>query len=329
MKSVLDASHFADEPAAIEYVEARLWPNGPVCPHCGTVGEASRSKGKTTRPGLWNCRACRKPFTVRMGTIFESSHVPMRVWLQAIYLICSSKKGISTRQIQRTLGGSMKTAWFLMHRIRLTMDESGSGPLGGEGQIIESDETYTVYREGGPTWVLHPKFGWQKLRSGTDRVPVVTLVERGGRARSRKVENVTAATLRGVVFDTADTKSRLMTDELRAYRRIGQRFAGHDAVNHSAEEWARKLEDGTKAHVNTAEGFFSILKRGIYGCYFHVSEAHLHRYLAEYDFRYSNRIKLGVDDVERSDRAIKAAKGKRLTYQTTRSRRESEDEIPF
>ncbi len=283
MKSVLDAEHFADEATAIEYVEARMWPNGPVCPHCGTIGEASRSKGKTTRPGLWNCRACRKPFTVRMGTIFESSHVPMRVWLQAIYLICSSKKGVSTRQIQRTLGGSMKTAWFLMHRIRLAMDESGSGPLGGEGQIIESDETYTVYKEGGPTWVLHPEHGWQKRRSGSDRVPVVTLVERGGRARSRKVENVTAATLRGVVFDNADTKSRLMTDELRAYRRIGQRFAGHDAVNHSAEEWTRKLGDGTKAHVNTAEGFFSILKRGIYGCYSHVSEAHLHRYLSEFN----------------------------------------------
>jgi transposase-like protein len=134
MKSVLDAAHFADETTAIAYVEARLWPNGPVCPHCGTIGEASRSKGKTTRAGLWNCRACRKPFTVRMGTIFESSHVPLRVWLQAIYLISSSKKGISTRQIQRTLGGSMKTAWFMMHRIRLAMDEGGSGPLGGEGQ---------------------------------------------------------------------------------------------------------------------------------------------------------------------------------------------------
>jgi hypothetical protein len=202
------------------------------------------------------------------------------------------------------------------HRLRLAMDENGSGPLGGEGQIVESDETYTVHKKGGPTWILHPEFGWQRQRSGADRVPVVTLVERGGRARSKKVENVTAATLRGVVFGTADTKSRLMTDELRAYRRIGQRFAGHDAVDHGREEWARKLGDGTKAHTNTVEGFFSLLKRGIYGCYFHVSEAHLHRYLAEFDFRYSNRIKLGIDDVERSDRAIRGAVGKRLTYRT-------------
>src|SRR5438132_5559967 len=142
MKSTLNALHFADEDAAFAYVEAWLWPDGPVCPHCGTVGEASRSKGKTTRPGLWNCRACRKPFTVRMGTVFESSHVPMRIWLQAIYLVCSSKKGISTRQLQRTLGSSMKTAWFLGHRIRTMMDSSGSGPIGVSGKIVEADETF-------------------------------------------------------------------------------------------------------------------------------------------------------------------------------------------
>ena len=268
MQSALNAPHLWNEEAAIAYVESRLWPDGPICPHCGAIGEATRLKGKSTRPGLWKCRACRKPFTVRMRSIFESSHIPLHVWLQAIYLICSSKKGISTRQIQRTLGGSLKKAWFLMHRIRLALDEGGSGPLGGEGKIIESDETYTVYTEDGPTWMLHPEFGWQRQRSGTDRVPVVTLVERGGRVRSKKVENVTAATLRSVVFSTADTKSRLMTDELRAYRRIGRRFAGHDAVNHGEEEWARKLADGTKAHTNTVEGFFSLLKRGIYGCHF-------------------------------------------------------------
>jgi transposase-like protein len=330
MKSAFNAPHLCNEDAAIAYVEAQLWPDGPICPHCGTIGEATKLKGKSTRPGLWKCRMCRKPFTVRMRSIFESSHVPMHIWLQAIYLICSSKKGISTRQIQRTIGGSLKTAWFLMHRIRHAMDESRSGgPLGGEGQIVESDETYTVHKEGGPTWILHPQHGWQKQRSGADRVPVVTLVERGGRVRSRKVENVTAATLRTVVFDTADTKSRLMTEELRAYRGIGRRFAGHDAVNHSEEEWARKLDDGVKATVNSVEGFFSILKRGIYGCYFHVSEQHLHRYLAEFDFRYSNRSAIGVEDGERTDRAIKGAKGKRLTYETTRGGRASEEKIPF
>lgn len=245
---------FTNEDKAREHFEALRWPDGPVCPHCGTVDQATRLRGKSTRPGLWKCRACRKPFTVRMRTIFESSHIPLHMWLQAIYLICSSKKGLSTRQLHRTLGGSLKTAWFLGHRIRHAMDESGFGPLGGEGKIVESDETYTVYKEGGPTWILHPEHGWQKQRSGADRVPVVTLVERGGKARSHKVDNVTAATLRSVVFEAADTKSRLMTDELRAYRRIGRRFAGHDAVDHGREEWARKLGDGTKAHTNTVEG---------------------------------------------------------------------------
>ena len=234
-----------------------------------------------------------------------------------MYMLCSSKKGISTNQLARTLGVHIKTAWHMSHRIRLAMDESGSGPLGGSGMVVEADETYTVHREGGPTWILHPQYGWQKQRSGADRVPVVTLVERGGRARSRKTENVTAATLRDVVFGSADTKSRLMTDELRAYRRIGQRFAGHDAVDHGKEEWARKLSDGSKAHTNTVEGFFSILKRGIYGCYFHVSETHLHRYLSEYDFRYSNRAALGVSDEERTDRLIRGIVGKRLTYRET------------
>ena len=176
---------------------------------------------------------------------------------------------------------------------------------------------------------MHPERGWRRRAGYGDRVPVVTLVERGGRARSKKVDNVTAATLRSVVFKLADTKSRLMTDELRAYRRIGQRFAGHDAVDHGREEWARKLDDGTNAHTNTVEGFFSILKRGIYGCYFHVGEQHLHRYLAEFDFRYSHRSAAGVEDAERSDRAIRGAKGKRLTYETTRGGRSSEAEIPL
>jgi transposase-like protein len=325
---VLSHPRFHDEAAAFEWVERIVWPQGPVCPHCGAasdhVGKLPNQRTKPSKKnpdgkliiGLFKCYACREKFTVRVGTIFEDSHAPLNLWLQAMYMLCSSKKGFSTNQLARTLGVHMKTAWHMSHRIRLAMDESGSGPLGGPGKIVESDEAYTVYKDGGPTWVLHPT-GWQKMRGPGDRVPVITLVERGGRARSRKVENVTAETLRNVVFGSADTKSRLMTDELRAYRRIGQRFAGHDAVNHGEEEWSRKLVDGTKAHVNTAEGFFSILKRGIYGCYFHVSEAHLHRYLAEYDFRYSNRAALGVDDEERTDRLIRGIVGKRLTYRET------------
>src|SRR6516165_3075922 len=317
MRSVLDEPRFRNEPAAYAYVEAIVWPNGRVCPHCGVVDKSGALKGRSTRIGVYKCYACRKPFTVKVGTIFEKSHVPMHIWLQAMHLMCSSKKGFSANQLCRVLGVDFKTGWFIGHRIREAMMpiDGGSGPLGGEGKIVESDESYTVYKEGGPTWFLHPEHGWRR-RTGGDRVPVVTLVERGGRVRSRKVDNVTAATLRSVVFATADTKSRLMTDELRAYRRIGQRFAGHDAVDHGKEEWARKLGDGTKAHTNTVEGYFSILKRGIYGCYFHVSEQHLHRYLAEFDFRYSNRMALGVDDEARTERAVRGAVGKRLTYRT-------------
>jgi transposase-like protein len=317
--SIFDARALRDEKAAYAYVETRIWSRGRVCPHCGVIDRSGLLKGKSTRIGVYKCYACRKPFTVKVGTIFEDSHVPMHMWLQAIVLMCGSKKGISTNQLHRILGVTLRTAWHMSHRIRLAMDESGSGPLGGTGKIVESDETYTVHKEGGPTWILHPEHGWQKQRGWGDRVPVVTLVERGGKARSRKVENVTAETLRGVIFGGADTKSRLMTDELHAYRGIGRSFAGHDAVNHGEEEWVCRLPDGIKAHTNTAEGFFSILKRGIYGCYFHVSEQHLHRYLAEFDFRYSNRAKLGVDDAERTGRAIKGAVGKRLTYRTARS----------
>jgi len=315
-RSILDEPRFRDERAAYSYVETQIWPDGRICPHCGVVDRSGPLKGKSTRIGVYKCYACRKPFTVKVGTIFESSHVPLHIWLQAIHLMCSSKKGFSANQFARILGVDIKTGWFIGHRIREAMDESGSGPLGGEGKIVESDESYTVYKECGPTWFLHPEHGWRR-RTGGDRVPVVTLVERAGRARSQKTENVTAATLRGVVFGNVDTKSRLMTDELRAYQGIGRRFAGHDTVHHEEEEWARQLAHGIKAHTNTVEGFFSLLKRGIYGCYFHVSEAHLHRYLAEFDFRYSNRIKLGVDDTERSRRALKGVVGKRLTYRTT------------
>src|SRR5438477_7534159 len=198
--SIFDAKPLRDEKAAYAYVEARIWPNGRVCPHCGVIDRSELLKGKSTRIGVYKCYACRKPFTVRVGTIFEDSHAPLNLWLQAMYLLASSKKGMSTNQLARTLGVHMKTAWHMSHRIRLAMDDSAAGPLGGEGKIVESDETYTVYKEGGPTWVLHPEHGWQKRRSGADRVPVVTLVERGGRARSHKVENVTAETLHRVVF---------------------------------------------------------------------------------------------------------------------------------
>jgi hypothetical protein len=238
---------------------------------------------------------------VKVGTIFESSHVPLHIWLQAIHLMCSSKKGF--------------TGWFIGHRIRLAMDESGSGPLGGEGKTVESDETFYGHKESGglDPWYFDNERGWRKKRIAySGMIPVVTLVERGGKVRSMKAENVTARQVRKIVLDNADTASHLRTDQANMYRAIGRRFASHESVDHSAEEWVRG-----DAHTNTVEGFFSIFKRGMVGIYQHCSERHLHRYLAEFDFRYSNRVRLGVDDVERSDRAIRGVVGKRLTYRTT------------
>src|SRR5665213_3278895 len=291
MKSALNAAHLCNEKAAIEYVEARLWPHGPVCPHCGTVGEASRSKGKTTRAGLWNCRACDKPFTVKIGTVFESSHIPLHIWLQTIYLFSSSKKGISTRQLQRTFGGSMKTAWFLGHRVRKAMEEGFdlSDPMGGAGAVVEADETWiggkAENRAFGP---VPPK------------VAVVSLVQRDGSARSFVVPRVTATNLAPIIARHVHEDSRFMTDESNVYAHAGTWYAEHQTVNHSAKEYVRG-----DVYTNTVEGYFSVLKRGIYGVYQHVSEAHLKRYLAEFDFRYSNRSSLGVTDGERTAKALK------------------------
>jgi transposase-like protein len=305
MKSYLSAAHFHNEDAAFEYVEAALWPNGPTCPHCGEVEKIGRLQGKSTRPGLRKCYSCKGHFTVRQGTVFESSHVPLRVWLQAIYLICSSKKGISTRQLQRTLGGSMKTAWFLGHRIREAMKELRgvfTPPLGGEGSTLEADETF-VGGKGANRAFVEP----------APKKAVMALLERGGAVRSFHIPDVTANTLRSIVARHAHTDSRFMTDEAHAYTGIGWNFSEHGTVNHSEKEYVR----GT-IHTNTVEGYFSILKRGIFGVYHHVSEAHLKRYLAEFDFRYSYRVKLGFDDKARADLALAGTKGKRLTYRTTR-----------
>ena len=311
-RSVLEDARFHNEDAAFEYVESHLWPNGPVCPHCGNADAAKigRLQGKSTRPGLRKCYECRKQFTVRIGSIFEDSHFPLHLWLQAIHMIVSSKKGISTRQIQRTFECSMKTAWFLTHRIRETMKRSGGifePPLGGEGKFIEADETYVGRKPG------------TKVRPGAGHMnAVLSLVERDGSVRSFHVPNVKAETLRALIAAHASRDSHFRTDELHAYKEIGWNFASHESVKHSADEYVRG-----DAHTNTIEGFFSILKRGVYGVYQHVSEAHLQRYLTEFDFRYSNREKLGVDDTKRASLALKGAKGKRLTYETTgRGRRE-------
>lgn len=309
-RSVLDALHFVNEEAAFAFVEARLWPNGPMCPHCKGTARVGRLQGKTTRAGLYKCYACKKPFTVRIGTIFEDSHLPLHLWLQIIHLMCASKKGIATRQIQRMLRCSMKTAWFLGHRIREAMTEYRgmfTDPLGGAGKIVEADETY-VGRKAESKAFLPPAI----------KQPVFALVERSGKARAFHVPDVKADTLRSLLGRHVSKQSDFMSDEAAVYTYVGHNFASHGTVRHADKEYVRGI-----VHTNTIEGYFSILKRGIYGIYQHVSAAHLQRYLAEYEFRYNNRIKLGVDDVRRADKALCGVKGKRLTYETTRSEQAS------
>jgi transposase-like protein len=302
MKSTLSDRHFHDEKAAYAFVEARVWPNGPVCPHCGGVDRISKMGGKSTRIGAYKCYQCRKPFTVKIGTIFEASHVPMRHWLQAIFLLSSSKKGISSNQLHRTLGCTLKTAWFISHRIREAMRVTGVGPMGGEGEIIEADETFIGRLEGQP-----------KRRAGFGhKNTVLTLVRRGGEARSFHVDGTSIASIVPILRAQIKAESSVMTDEANQYKALGKIFASHEAVNHKAEEYSRG-----EISTNTVEGFFSIFKRGMKGVYQHCSEKHLHRYLAEYDFRYTNRVGLGVNDTALAERALKGVVGKRLTYRTT------------
>lgn len=298
-KSVLSEARFHCEEAAFEYVEAQLWPDGPVCPHCAATGDKiGRLNGKTTRIGLRKCYACRKPFTVRIGSIFEDSHLPLRLWLQAIHLMCASKKGISTRQLQRTLGCGMKTAWHLGHRIRHAMAPGGDvGPLGGSGVTVEADETAITNS--------------RKTKRGPGRkkpkAHVLSLVERGGNVRSMLIDHRMVGPL---VREHVHKDSRLVTDMAQHYKFSGH--AAHESVDHSKFEWARG-----DVHTNTLEGFFSIFKRGLIGTYQHVELRHFDRYLAEFDFRQNTRAKLGIDDERRTEIAVQSAKGKRLTYQTT------------
>jgi transposase-like protein len=298
-KPVLNAPQFLNEPAAFAYVEARLWPNGPVCPHCGETARIGRLNGKTTRPGLHKCYACKKPFTVRMGTLFEDSHLPLHLWLQVIHLFCCSKKGIATRQIQRMLNCSMKTAWFLGHRIRLAMDPGYTGPIGGEGKTVEADDTEMSRSR---KTRRHPEG-----RKGN--VKVLSLVERGGPIRSVVIDH---RGIGGLLYKHFDRKSRLVTDSAPVFKHTGA--ASHGAVDHSKFEWARD-----DVHTNTLEGFFSIFKRGMIGVYQHVDTKHFDRYLAEFDFRMNTRVKLGYNDTDRAEIALKGVKGKRLTYETTQS----------
>jgi transposase-like protein len=298
-RSIFSAPHFNDEAAAYAYVESKLWAGGRVCPHCGVIDKSGALKGKTDRIGLYKCYACRRKFTVKIGTIFEDSHIQMRDWLTAIHLLCSSKKGISANQLHRTLGITLKSAWFMAHRLRLAMQTVGSEPMGGAGQVIEVDETFIGRLEGQP-----------KRRGGFGHKNVVmTLVERKGRARSFHIASTTRHDAEAVVLKHADKASALMTDEANHFRAVGKQFASHDVVNHSKDEYVRG-----NAHTNTVEGFYSIFKRGMKGIYQHCSEKHLHRYLAEFDFRYSHRISVGINDETRAHRALCGTIGKRLMY---------------
>ena len=312
MASVLSDPRFHVEQVAIEYVEAKLWPDGPTCPFCGATKEhVGRLNGKSTRPGLCKCYACRKPFTVKIGTIFEKSHVPLHVWLQAMHLLCASKKGFSTTQLQRVLNVSMQTAWFLSMRIREAMDDGSIVQLGGEGKTVEIDETFV----GGKAKNMHANKRKHRGTGGAGKEAVFSLVERGGRVRSRHVPSVNANTLRPIIQAHVEGKTLVMSDEGPGAKMVASEFKKHDSVNHGAGEYVRD-----NAHINTAENYFSILKRGIIGTYHHVSQEHLHRYLAEFDFRYNNRIALGINDVDRADVALRGVKGKRLTYATPQKR---------
>ncbi len=256
--------------------------------------------------GLWKCYACRQQFTVRKGTIFEESRLELTLWFQATFLMCSSRKGVSANQLHRTLGVTLKTAWFLAHRLREAMREGELPPMGGEGRYVEADTTYVGGREKNK----HKSKRAEKPQiGGMGKQIVHTLVERDGTARSHHIANVAGETLRPLLFGNVDLKSTLMTDTAGGYYHAGKRFARHEMVDHGKDEYVRG-----DAHSNTVEGYFSILKRGVTGIYHHISERHLHRYLAEFDFRYNNRAALGTDDVTRTTNALIGAKGKRLTY---------------
>jgi transposase-like protein len=298
---------FHDNEAARLHLEALRWPNGPYCPRCGEAEAVTRLQGKSTAPGLCICKSCRTKFSVTMGTVFERSHIPLSKWMLGFRLMASSKKGISAHQLHRSLDITYKSAWFMAHRIREAMGlpSEPQSPLGGEGKVVEADATYV----GGKEKNKHASKRTPGNIGGKGKQIVHTLVERGGGARSHHVADVTGATLRPIIVKNASRKSALMTDEHGGYHNLGKEFARHETVDHGKDEYVRG-----DAYSNTAESFFAIFKRGVYGTFHHVSEAHLHRYLAEFDFRWTNRAARGVDDRERANEAVRGATGKRLTY---------------
>ena len=288
---------FHDEAKALAHLEASRWPDGPFCPHCGSTN-VHRMGGKT-QAGYFLCNDCRDKFTARVGSVMERSHIPVHKWLLAMHLMAASKKGMSSKQLQRMLGVSYKSAWFLSMRIREAMRAEGATPIGGEGKIVESDETFV----GGKKKNVH------KGKPEPKKHAVHALVERGGEVRAKHVADVTAKTLREAIVTQASRKSELHTDEALTYYWLGREFAKHRTVNHSQDEY---FKDG--AGVQSAEAFFAILKRGVYGTFHSISEQHLQRYCDEFVFRWNNRSSLGIEDTERAAELLKSIAGKRLTY---------------
>ena len=316
-----DLTHpiFNDPDKAREHLEELRWPNGPVCPHCAAAAEKispvevtgkqtktpKRGKHRPPRKGLYYCNTCKEQFTVQVGTVLEHSHIPLNKWLAAFFLMCSSKKGVSAHQLHRTLKLSYKSAWFMAHRVREAMRKGGlAPPMGGDGGIVEADETFIGDNK------LYKNF--KGTRGFQHKHVVLTLVDRTGEARSFHVDRATGASILPIVEKNIAKEATIATDDAGHYRPLRKRGRRHENVSHVQDEWVRG-----DIHTNTVEGYFSIFKRGMKGVYQHCSEKHLHRYLAEFDFRYSNRVKLGVDDTERTLRAIHGAEGKRLTYRRT------------
>ncbi len=281
--SIMNQPHFHDADKAREHLEAIRWPKGPVCPHCGSAENHYALKGVAHRAGVYKCKDCRKQFTVTVGTVFERSKIPLHQWMQAVYLICSSKKGCSSHQLQRTLDVQYKTAWFMNHRLREAMKSPG-GIMGNGSGTVEADETF-----------IGRKPGTKKCRGHSHKEAIFSLVERNGDVRSFHVNDVTAKTLKAKLVQNVSKSANLMTDDAKQYVKVGKEFASHESVNHSAEEYVRG-----NVHTNTVEGFFSIFKRGMYGVYQHCSSHHLERYTTEFDFRYNYRQKLGFDDTMRA-----------------------------
>ena len=306
---------FTDETKAREWLEARVWPEGPICPHCGSHSDdVTKLEGSKHRPGLYQCNGCREQFTVTVKTVFERSKIPLTKWLAALFLITASKKGVSTHQIHRSLALPYKTAWFMMHRLREALRSGGLAPMGGTGQIAEIDETVIGRMEGAPK---HTYQGYgQQWRN-----VVMSLVTRGGSVRSFHIAGTTSGTMLPIIRANLQNETFVMTDEASWYRSLGDTFTRHEAVNHTAKEYVRReftpVPGGVqilKITTNTVEGYFSIFKRGMKGVYQHCKEKHLHRYLAEFDFRYNTRTALGYTDLMRAELAAASIKGKRLTY---------------